>query len=88
MKIKQGFVLRKFQDQWLAIATDDLPTLQNALVTLNKTGAFVWQCLQQETSYDTLLERITDQYDVDTATARADLDRFIEIARKAGLLEE
>lgn len=88
MKIKQGFVLRKFQDQWLAISTDDLPDMQNALITLNKTGAFVWQQLQQEMSYETLLQSITDQYDVDAAIARADLDRFIRTAREAGLLEE
>lgn len=87
MKIKPGFALRTFADKWLAVSTDDTSDERHLLITLNKTGAFVWQVLQNDTTYDDVVSRLMQQYDIDEHTAKADLDRFLDITRKAGILE-
>ena len=87
MKIKKGFILRPFMNKYIALAVDETSP-QNALITMSGSGAFVWQCLEEDISYDALLTKITDKYDVDPAAAAKDLDSFLATARNAGILEE
>lgn len=88
MKIKEGFVLRKFAGKWLAVASDDLADKHNILITLNKTGVFVWNLLQSDTDYDTVINKITEHYNIDEKTAKTDFDNFLEKTRKAGIIDE
>lgn len=88
MKIKKGFVLRKFADKWIAVASDDIADEHNILITLNKTGVFVWNLLQNDIDYNTVIAKITEHYDIDEKTAKADFDIFLEKVRKAGIIDE
>lgn len=88
MKIKKGFVLRKFADKWIAVASDDIADEHNILITLNKTGVFVWNLLQNDIDYNTVIAKITEHYDIDEKTAKADFDIFLEKVRKAGIVDE
>ncbi len=88
MKIKKEYVLRPFADRFLAISTEETGPEQNVLITLNSSGAYVWQLLQQPMSYEQVLHKLMEKYDVDEQLARADLDRFIAAVKKANLLEE
>ena len=88
MKIKNGFALRRFADKWIAVSVDELADMRNTLITLNKTAAFVWEQLQTDTDYDTLLAALVSRFEVDEATAAADLEAFLQKARKAAILDE
>lgn len=88
MKIKKGFVLRKFADKWIAVASDDIADEHNILITLNKTGVFVWNLLQNDIDYNTVIAKITEHYNIDEKTAKADFDIFLEKVRKAGIIDE
>ncbi|MEE0859590.1 MAG: PqqD family protein [Acutalibacteraceae bacterium] len=88
MKIKKGFVLRKFADKWIAVASDDIADEHNILITLNKTGVFVWNLLQNDIDYNTVIAKITEHYDIDEKIAKADFDIFLEKVRKAGIVDE
>lgn len=88
MKLNSEFVLRNFADKYIAVTVNDSADEQNAFITLNKSGAFVWELLQNEISYDEILCKMIIKYDVDESTAKADLDEFLTIVRKAGMLYE
>ena len=88
MKIKNGFALRRFADQWIAVSCDELADTRNTLITLNKTAAFVWEQLQEDTDRDAILSALTARFDGDEAQIAADLDAFLEQAGKAGILDE
>lgn len=88
MKIKNGFALRRFADQWIAVSVDELADTRNTLITLNKTAAFVWEHLQSDTTREALIDALTAHFDVEDAVAAADVDRFLQNAREAGLLDE
>lgn len=88
MKIKKGFIVSKFAEKYIAVSTCDLGVNANVLVTLNSTGVFVWELLKEDMSYNEVLSKLMDKYDVDVDTARADLDAFLYNVRKAGLLDE
>ena len=88
MKIKTGFALRRFADKWIAVSCDELADTRNTLITLNKTAAFVWEHLQDDTDRDTLLAALTARFNADETVIAADLDAFLQQAREAGILDE
>lgn len=88
MKIKDGFMLRKFGGKWLAVTVDDAADEKNILITLNNTGAFVWGLLQQESEYSYIISKLVENYEVEEAVARKDLDNFLNICRTNGVLDE
>ena len=58
----------------------------NCMITLNETGAFLWQKLQAECTAQELIEALLGEYEVEPAVAEADVERFIEKLQQAGLL--
>ncbi len=88
MKIKDGFILRKFADKYLSVAVGNAADEFNVLITLNETGAFVWDLMQEDVSYDFVIEQMLENYEVDRETAIRDLDEFLEKTRSAGLIDE
>lgn len=88
MKIKKGFILREFAGKWLAFSGDSFEEQKNVLVTLNRTGAFVWELLQNDIAYDDVIAKLTERYDVDKARAKADFEKFLKKCRAAGIIDE
>ena len=55
--------------------------------TLNETGTLVWQLLEQERSFDELLDAVLAAFEVDAETARRDLADLLEQLASHGLIE-
>ena len=87
MKIKEGFLLRQFGDDYIVVAVGEDSGDFNKLITLNSVGAFIYENLRTETAYEEVLKIITDKYDVEENLAKADLDVFLNNVKKAGLLD-
>ena len=56
------------------------------LIKLNETGAFLWEQLQAESTTEELLTAMQAEYDVEAATASADIEAFVTALRNAELL--
>ena len=85
MKLKDGFILRQVAGQTVALPTEGDIDL-NTMITLNETGAFLWERLTQETDEDALVAALLAEYDVDEATARRSVQRFVGKLRDHGFL--
>lgn len=88
IKTKKGFMLRSVADRHVVVAIGKASIEFNGLITLNDTGAYVWEKLSKGTTYDELLKEMLADYDVDEKTAREGIDTFLETARGANLLDE
>lgn len=88
MKIKSGFVLREIAGAPVIIPVGERVIEFKGMLMPNETGSFIWRKLTAEITYDDLLSAILDEYEVDEATARADLDGFLAEARKIGAIDE
>lgn len=86
MKIKDGFILRKVADSYIAVAVGEESVNFNAMVTTNETGAFLWEKLKNDITEEELLAALTSEYDVDAETAKADIAEFLEKLRDGKLL--
>ena len=76
MKIKEGFLLRQVAGQTVVLPIGGDLDL-NMMITLNDTGAFLWQHLQEPTDEAALVAALLEEYDVDEATARQSVAAFI-----------
>ena len=87
MKIKEGFTLRPFADQWIALPDQQTQMPRGTVVTFNDVGYFLWNLLEKECSVEELTEQVLANYDVTTEKAQNDIQRFVKQLREENLLE-
>lgn len=88
MKVKEGLVVRKMNDSYVAVAVGDLVNEFNGLVRLNETAYFVFNLLKEEQTKEDLIEALTKEYNVDSERISNDLDKMLNIFRENELLDE
>jgi len=60
----------------------------NAMITLNESGAFLWNMLLEDCTEYELIEGMLKEYDIDMKTATEDIREFLDNLRKIGALDE
>lgn len=86
MKLKDGFLLRQVAGQTVVLpVSGDLDL--NMMITLNDTGAFLWERLQNEIDEVALAAALLEEYDVDEATAKNSVAAFVKKLHDNGFLE-
>ncbi len=86
MKLKDGFVLRTVGGNHLVVPVGAQTVDFRCMITLNDTGAFLWQQLQQERQPEELTAALLEEYEVSPQQAAADVSAFLEKLREAALL--
>jgi hypothetical protein len=81
--------LRRDRLHWLEADGEIVALDERSLMYLNANpaGAVLWQSLAQGASREELIQGILDEFDVDEATASADVDSFLAELDARGLLE-
>ena len=87
MKIKDNFLLRKVADSYVVVPVGKLTLNFNGIITLNETGAFLFEQLQKGAEREDLIENLLKEYDVDPEKAAADIEVFLEKVKDADVLE-
>ncbi|MBQ8682935.1 MAG: PqqD family protein [Clostridia bacterium] len=88
MKIKSGFVLRQVGEQYAVVPVGVQTVDFRCVITLNETGGFLWQQLQEETTPEAVAQALLAEYEVSPETAAADVATFVERLRENRLLDE
>lgn len=87
MKIKDGFAKREIAGSFIVVPVGKQSSEFNGMITLNESGAFLWDCFQQDISIDKAVELLTAEYDVERDRAHSDIERFIKLLSDNELLE-
>lgn len=88
MKIKEGFVLRNVMDEYIVMPTGGNIAKFDGAVVLNEVSAFIYKLLEAPICRDDLLTAVLNEFDVDEATASADLDVLLSKFADMGILEK
>lgn len=88
MKIAQGFALKKIADSFVVVPTGKNIVDFTAMITINETGAFIWNILQEECDIKTIAQKMCDEYDIDMQTATNDAIEFLQILEDNKVLEK
>ena len=87
MKLNREFVLRQVADMWVVLPIGSASVNFNSMLTLNESGVVLWHSLEQGGSRQDLADALLREYEVDTDTALADVDEFLDRLFQAGCLE-
>lgn len=88
MKMKDGFVLRKIADQFMAVPVGARAKELHGMIGLNETGAFIWERLSKNLTQEAIVKELCEEYDVAEEAAMAALHRFMEKLQAEGVLTD
>ena len=88
MKLSENFALRQVAGTWVVMPLGDATLDFNGMMTLNDTGAFLWNALEQGNDKNALVDALTAEYAVNAEQAAADVEEFLERLAEAGCLVE
>lgn len=87
MKIKNNNILKKIDNSYVILPLSDHSLELDVILKVNEVGAFIYSCLENETTKEEVLAKILAKYEIDEATASADLEAFLKALSDKGLLE-
>jgi len=87
MQIKNGFMLREIAGQSVVVPLGSRVVEFNGIMTLSESGALLWRKLEQNSSVDELVDLLLTEYDIDKATAKKDVEEFVDSMKSSSILE-
>lgn len=86
MLIKKDLISREIAGERFLVPVGRTVYDANGLFILTEVGGFIWDLLPAVNSPEEIVTRILEEYDVDEATARADVDAFLNKLRDMDIL--
>ena len=86
MKISDGYLLRTVAGKNIVVSVGADVNF-NGMLTLNDTGVFFWNLLQNDITKEEMLEAVLKEYDVSKDEASKDIDEFINKLCENKILE-
>ncbi len=87
MQIKNGFMLRDIAGQAVVVPLGSRVVEFNGIMTLSESGALLWRKLENDASFEEMVELLLAEYDIDKETASRDVENFLESMRSSKILE-
>lgn len=86
MKLKYDFIVREIVDDYVLIPMGESALEYSGFLTTNEVGATIMEELKIHRTEEELLKKILEEYDVDEATAKNDMNEFLNLLRKENLI--
>ena len=86
MKLKPDFQIVQMANDYMLVPTGDQIDSFNGTVILNEVSAFLLNQLKEDLEKEDLVERLVMEFDVESATAREDVDVAVEKMKQIGIL--
>lgn len=87
MKLNGKYKLRKVNDSYVVIKLGGGQLNLSKLITINETGAFIFNKLAEEISMENLIKALTEEYDIDEAGAKSAADVYLKKLVDLGIAE-
>ncbi len=87
MKVREGFAIKEVADSFVIVPTGANLVDFSAMITVNDTGAFLWDKLQSDVTEQELIQHLLSEYDVDEDTAKADVAEFVAVLMEKKVIE-
>ena len=86
MRVKENLILKEMGTEYVVVPVGEGLLDFQVMLTLNDTGAFLWNALKEETTFDNVVSDLTKEYDVAKETAEQDIKEFIDILSSKDLI--
>ena len=88
MKLEKEFVLREIAGDYVIIPVGKTVIEFNGLITVNEVGVSIWNMLQNEVTFDQIVQGLLNEYEVEESVAREDIREFLDQLIDGGILTE
>jgi hypothetical protein len=86
MKLKKELIRREIAGDIFLVPVGQSVYDSNGLYAMTELGGFLWDLLPEANSVDDLVQAVLADYEVDEATARADIVEFLEKLKKLDII--
>ena len=86
MKIRKELLKREVGGEAFLVPLGKTVYESNGLFVLTELGAFIWDRLPDARNPEEILRAILEEYDVEEAVAKADLEKFLDKLRTMEIL--
>ncbi|MGN0357768.1 MAG: PqqD family protein [Blautia sp.] len=87
MRIKYEFSVREIAGDYVLVPLGEAAIKLSGMITTNDVGVFIVEQLQTDISKQELLEKVLDEFEIDSKHASDDIDEFISHLNRLDLLE-
>lgn len=87
MKRSEDFLLREVAGTLVIVPVGAAVAAFPGMMTVNATGAYIWELLETEQTVQSLVEALTERYEVTEEKAKADVEAFIARLKPTGALK-
>jgi len=77
-QIKSKFVARQVADELVIVPLSGNVAQMNELFTLNETGKFIWENATSNNTNASLVQLMTEAFEIDESTATSDIETFLK----------
>ncbi len=88
MKLKEGFILHKAGEEYMAVASGKAAEVFNGLIRNNGTADFIFRKLLEDTTEEKVVDAMAEVYDAPREQIAKDVSKLIRQLREAGFLDE
>ena len=78
MKRNPDFMMRQVAGRYVLAPVGDMVKTFSGMVTMNGTGKFLWDLLEQDQTVASLAQALVDNYEVDIEKATQDVIKYLE----------
>ena len=82
------FIKRKIGTQYVIVAVGAATKKFNGMISVNSTGSFIWDQLEQSMTIEELVDAILQNYEIDAETATAHATQFVNTLKGVGAIAE
>ncbi|MBQ3226277.1 MAG: PqqD family protein [Clostridia bacterium] len=86
MKIKDGFILKEMAGSWVVVPLGEKLVNFEMMMTLNETGAFLWEQLKEDKPEEELVAALLAEYNVEKEVAANDVSEFVQKLKEKEVL--
>lgn len=86
MKRSSDFLLRDVAGTLVIVPVGAAVSAFPGMITLNATGAYIWELLESEQTVQSLADALVARYQVSAEKASADVEAFLERLKPTGAL--
>ena len=88
MKIKEGFIVREIAGSFVVVPVGQNLVDFSSMITLNETGAFIFEQINDVADFYTIVEKFFSTYDVSKEEAEKAVESFVDYLKNSNLLED
>ena len=82
------FIMRSVVGKQVIVPVEEAAIAYHGMLTVNTTGALVWDLLETPQTEETLADALTEKYEVAREIALADVRHFLVKLRRVGAIIE